>query len=277
MVSFLWKVATSGYMWKKEFHSPEINGVQIHHRGKGGILIPKRWEFRTYEPLKQYAGLFREFVATPTTRDGILAFANRYGHIGEGGWECTAMRDPRQNAGEDLEEHWDEWSWFTVPQSFSDWVDRIERMSEVVKLWDQFRAAPTDDECRCKLQVAIDRELIDVRVAARFEIAPPPSNQPSLHLIPNTLLGAIWLQLARAVEGNKELRQCGGCGRWFELGPETARKSKNYCSTACRSRAYRGRKEAALRLAAEGKKTDEIANLIGVSSSSIKGWLADMS
>ncbi len=62
------------------------------------------------------------------------------------------------------------------------------------------------------------------------------------HLVPSSLIGALWLQLALAVEGNKEHRQCHECKSWFEIFPGSGRPDKLYCSDACRMRAYRKRK-----------------------------------
>ncbi|MDA8204257.1 MAG: hypothetical protein M0Z49_16175 [Chloroflexi bacterium] len=64
---------------------------------------------------------------------------------------------------------------------------------------------------------------------------------------PETLLDAMWLQLALAIDGNREYRQCRQCRRWYELDPSIARTNRRYCTGACRSayyRAHRGASEA---------------------------------
>ncbi len=66
------------------------------------------------------------------------------------------------------------------------------------------------------------------------------------HVVPDSLLGALWLQLAQAISGKKEYRRCLSCDRWYELEPATARQSKLYCSDACRMRAYRRRRASQL-------------------------------
>ena len=38
-----------------------------------------------------------------------------------------------------------------------------------------------------------------------------------LKLVPGSLLGGLWLQFARAIEGNRVYRECRECGRWFEF------------------------------------------------------------
>lgn len=64
--------------------------------------------------------------------------------------------------------------------------------------------------------------------------------QANLYLTSRNLLGAMWLQFALAVDGDKEFVTCKGCGDWFEIGGDKRRQSK-HCSEACKSRAYRKR------------------------------------
>jgi len=63
----------------------------------------------------------------------------------------------------------------------------------------------------------------------------------SVRLIPNNLLGAVWLQLALAIERNSEFRRCAECETWFEVSPGSGRSDKVYCSNACRVKAHRRR------------------------------------
>src|SRR5206468_8187324 len=79
------------------------------------------------------------------------------------------------------------------------------------------------------------------------------SGRMALELVPRGLLGALWLQFALAVGGNKEFRQCGQCNTWFELSPETSRTNRLFCSGACRTRAHRLRQEQARAMRRQGK------------------------
>jgi len=67
----------------------------------------------------------------------------------------------------------------------------------------------------------------------------------SIHLQPKNLLGAIWLQLAQAIERNCSFRRCDQCQTWFEVSVQAGRSDKRYCSNACRINAHRGRKAQA--------------------------------
>jgi hypothetical protein len=95
----------------------------------------------------------------------------------------------------------------------------------------------------------------------------------ALRLSPTNLLQAIWVQFGLAVSGRKNHRRCSVCKDWFELSPEVARTNRLFCSVACRNRAYRGRKEQARRLHAEGKTLREIARELDTTESVVRGWV----
>jgi hypothetical protein len=94
-----------------------------------------------------------------------------------------------------------------------------------------------------------------------------------LYIVPTGLIGALWLQFARAVERDSRFRQCAECGLWFELAPGTARADKLYCSTPCRTKAYRKRQAEAVRLHAEGHSIEEIARYLESEPDTVRGWV----
>jgi hypothetical protein len=66
---------------------------------------------------------------------------------------------------------------------------------------------------------------------------------PVLVLSPKNLLGALWLQFAQAISGNKIFRECDECSTWFEVSKSAFRVNRMYCSGACKAKAYRRRQE----------------------------------
>lgn len=67
-----------------------------------------------------------------------------------------------------------------------------------------------------------------------------------LQIIPDCLLTAMWLQFARAIEGDKEFRACKACGRWFDISHRQAdgrTRRREFCSDACKSKDYRRRRD----------------------------------
>ena len=94
----------------------------------------------------------------------------------------------------------------------------------------------------------------------------------TVRIIPENLISVIWLQIALAVEGDKDHRQCTQCHRWFEVGGDL-REDAKYCQQSCRSKAYRGRRKKARELAESGLKPNEIAKQLGTNIKTVKGWI----
>jgi hypothetical protein len=110
--------------------------------------------------------------------------------------------------------------------------------------------------------------------SVRFEAAWPAERAGlPLQFAPTGLLGAMWLQFALAVAGNKRYRACESCGTWYEVTPLVARKSKMFCSGACRIRHFRKRQEQAWAMKAEGKTANTIAKALETDPETVRGWL----
>jgi hypothetical protein len=101
----------------------------------------------------------------------------------------------------------------------------------------------------------------------------PQRERLGLYIVPEGLIGALWVQLARAIERDSRFRRCGECGTWFELAPDTARSDKRYCSTPCRTKAYRRRQAEAVRLDSEGRSVEEIAQKLQSEPETVRGWI----
>lgn len=100
-------------------------------------------------------------------------------------------------------------------------------------------------------------------------------NRLELRIVPQNLIGALWLQFARAISGQKAYRRCEECGAWFEVSREVTRSDRLYCSNACRTRAYRKRKELAQQMYKTGKRIEEIAQALGSEESTVAGWVKE--
>jgi hypothetical protein len=101
-------------------------------------------------------------------------------------------------------------------------------------------------------------------------------SQQVLQIIPSSLVGAMWLQLAQAIAGKKDYRTCKECGRWFEVsGGDDGRTARRlFCDNPCKSRDYRRRMDRARELKAEGKTVKEIANELDTDVDTIKKWVS---
>jgi hypothetical protein len=73
-----------------------------------------------------------------------------------------------------------------------------------------------------------------------------PDSTAALPMEPANLLGALWLQLARAMEGKGRQQRCPQCKQWFVVPAKARCASTTYCSTRCRVRAARQRQAHAV-------------------------------
>jgi hypothetical protein len=263
---FSWGIAAGGYGWA----NAAVEDDEL-------LLTPiGDWLVREYEPLEEFPGLFRTFAETPTTRDGVLAFANQFGHLRSGA-ECVG-------GGLDDEcEWWENEEWQQVDQATKNepyldpylfWVRQIEWMRECVATWDRAQSgANVSEQAMRRLEETVLNQL-RVRVKLAFARDRRVAGFV-LQIVPVNLVGSLWLQLAEAISGSKKHRACEACGIWFELSPEKNRTSRHYCSEHCRSRAYRSRKEQARKMAGEGKTVAKIAAALGSDAKTIKGWLKE--
>jgi hypothetical protein len=93
-----------------------------------------------------------------------------------------------------------------------------------------------------------------------------------IQLAPTSLIAAIWLQLALAVDGDKNYRRCEACRKWFELSADVRGDAK-FCKQACRFKAYRGRQQRARDLHSAGVAVGKIAAELDTEIATVKGWL----
>ena len=197
---------------------------------KWRVLQPRSERTRPVDLFKaKFAYL--EFAQTPATEDGIKDFADRYGPL-----------FPDIGTGPDQ-----------YGRSIFTWSSYIEMMRRIVELWKKSRV--TGDfrkiiRATKRIRAADDlisfMELggpanlltgVEVQLLLKED---PQSASPRLCIRPNSLAHALWAQFLLKIDGNVNLGACVQCRKLFTL--EAGRSDKEYCSDACRMRAYRKRK-----------------------------------
>lgn len=76
---------------------------------------------------------------------------------------------------------------------------------------------------------------------------------------PVCLVGALWFQIAMAVQDFASFRTCDNCGKWLRVLPGGYRINRRTCNDRCRVQFYDRRKAAARKLYAAGTSVEEIA------------------
>ncbi|QDU28507.1 hypothetical protein ETAA8_36090 [Anatilimnocola aggregata] len=96
-----------------------------------------------------------------------------------------------------------------------------------------------------------------------------------LAIVPKSLRDAIWLQFALAVLENKKYRSCEVCGKSFEVSPQVARTTRTLCSSACKQKAHRLRRDQCVKFAEQGLTAKQIAKRVGSQLSTVENWLQE--
>jgi hypothetical protein len=188
------------------------------------LLEPQSKQVESFNPFDSAPGLFLDFANTLTSAESVKAFVDRSGLLWNG----------------------------DVPESVEDWDIVIRHMRQAVAEWDKAKA--TGD---FKKVVRIiekrglnysERELrrlgerrpdtlygIPVRILLIKD-----AHGARLCIRPRHLFHALWIQLTLAIDGSQNFRPCAECRTWFQI--ESDGNRREYCSDACRMRAYRKRK-----------------------------------
>ncbi len=123
------------------------------------------------------------------------------------------------------------------------------------------------------------RSVVNARLGSHTRVALLYTQDTSprsvgLSMVPKNLLGAVWLQFARAVEGKDRFQRCPVCNTWFRLAT-TAKATTTFCSAACRVRDLRHRKDTAVRLRKRQVPVATIATRVRSSPDTVKKWVRE--
>jgi hypothetical protein len=252
---------------------------ETHFLFEAPMEKPGRWR---YKPLALYPDLYRTFAHLPTDPDAFLQFANKYGDLGvgirteKGGMFSGA--DPRYRWYEeqhhmssvvdvlDALKNGDDATlsqWITVAKNGArfdrKWANGAAHYAWITtpefpksNLWEWIAEASSDEDARRRAaQVWLQEELNkamarddDGRAATTTRVLFDLNRKRmGVHIVPRSLLAAMWFQCANALTGGLHFRNCAHCGRSYEVSPEARRKQSIYCSDRCKVAAYRQRKK----------------------------------
>jgi hypothetical protein len=150
-------------------------------------------EFSHYRPLA-VDSLFLIFAKTVTKPGGVLDFVERFGPLTLDGWTTN---------GDDVNLA----------------LLHAEHMRQVLNCW--------TDKKRPNLPLGQPPSTY----LNAMVLWDPVTKAPKWELRPNSLLDALWLQLAQGLTSNIQMRHCEHCGDWFEAGRGTGRRADSkFCS-----------------------------------------------
>jgi hypothetical protein len=319
-LQFSWQVPEGGFRWVDARPSFELHQEHRPFLTDNRPIGAAGFRVLRYLPLAAFSGLFRVFADTQPSRDGVKAFADRFGPLGGDVAKRIPLYDQPNAEGVLL----------GTGEPLASWNDEILMMRFAIDIWEAARSGDvgrlerviswTEDgtgvqilshpELRngqlpeaparverawiaaaqlgdgvlerfvpgdlvkpalCYVQRTINKKL-EGRASPRL-LWDAKRERLALYIVPDGLIGALWLQFTRAVERESQFRQCAECGIWFELAPGTARADKLYCSTPCRTKAYRKRQAEAVRLHGEGRSIEDIARQLESDPETVRGWI----
>jgi hypothetical protein len=141
-------------------------------------------------------------------------------------WINIADGGIRYHRNDDWGQHW---AWVTIAKQ------------RRAYLWDWATSADSEDETILRGAIGFAQGEINSAVSNSSGLASTmrvvfdaDKRQMSMRVCPSNLLGAMWLQIARALTENPPLKQCEYCDRWFELSSEAKRGITRFCSAKCK-------------------------------------------
>ncbi len=145
----------------------------------------------------------------------------------------------------------------------------MERDAELLA---RFRPGELAGPAMHYIQRQINEKLKEHNVTSRL-LWDSRHTRLGLHIVPRSLIGRIWLQFARAIDGNRAFRRCQDCRKWFEVTPHVTRTDRIFCSPTCKASAHRGKIAEARRLFARGVSPREIARQLASTTDKVEGWV----
>jgi endogenous inhibitor of DNA gyrase (YacG/DUF329 family) len=289
-----WVVADGGHRWVTVGKNRVLTD-DASYGSKGTV----------YYPLNT-GGLFKLFEVVEPTEAGFLAFANQYGLLGVDAVGVGRASEKPFVTGEP----WSTWVnvhrrirqavrlWDAIQAGdLSRWVHSAGAMGDGTTKWALYDPELRDhkkplrgvigsrsltervpcDVAKRFLQGWINGGLrghVYVRVLWHEDRARREGSEPYVvRIVPQTLLGCMWWQFARAFTGKVHYGACKVCGKPLERGPDGFMVTREFCSRACKQKDHRTRVKQAKELKAEGWSASRIARKLDTTTEAIKNWL----
>jgi hypothetical protein len=308
---FRWPVADGGYRWLDLYLSRDEMFQNLTPTATR-VLADESPAHKNYQPLT-VGDLFVQFSQTAPDEEAIRGFACKYGLLGDRTYFCALDRLPDPVVGGKFVVYDGEpisvWRqhiaamrsavdlWHLVQRGDREQLRKLLRWRETpggggwtfrkdvpqvnggVAWWlvlpvegVTFSAGDILTPARFHLQRQINHGLL--ATVGTQVLWQPATNRQAVRIIPRSLLGAMWLQLARAVAGDVQYRECRECKRPMAISGEEGRNvNALFCSPKCRQKDHRKKVKLARALNAKGKTVRQLARHFHTEPDTIERWL----
>lgn len=185
--------------------------------------------------------LYLKFASGRATPETILKFANQYGllrfpqnfiHITDD--EAAAITTAFQ------------WGFprsaptYLAAENAWSWLDTFERVRLNLQNWSELQEA---GDVVAMSQYLDDGYNYAMGGSLTYQVRmDPDTGRIESDIIASSLADLLEVQWGMSIAANVQHRQCAECPNWFSVHPGSGRPEKQFCSDACRMRAYRKRK-----------------------------------
>ena len=196
--------------------------------------------------------LYLKFASTRLTPSAILDLANMYGllnyPIGGSGkpdpksvFTFKPSRSPKTAAAfplDPIEKKMDKLSLFIEPAEA--WLRTHASINRLLRISAEYQADDDREAMSSFLEDGYNYAMGgSLTFLAKID---PTTGKGYSEIIASSLSSMLEVQWGMSVVADTSHRQCEECPTWFNVAPGSGRPEKQYCSDACRMRAYRKRK-----------------------------------
>jgi hypothetical protein len=184
--------------------------------------------------------LYLSFASERATPRTILNYANEFGLLRFDKSKRTLSRKVAANlepAFPFLEKVKFEFlNFYAEPASA--WLREFEAAYRRLEAWAEIKAQNDPEELA--LFLAADQYFFGGQATFALNFDRSTSSITS-GMMASSLADMLRIQFANSIAAKVLHRQCRECGTWFSVHPSSGRPEKEFCSNACRMRAYRRR------------------------------------
>jgi hypothetical protein len=189
---------------------------------RGNLILPKGRAPGRYISFEKFDSLYSVF-AKLRTQDDLLAFVDKFGLLmGRGGDSVSEVLREAQFFRDLLAAK--EKSPKSVAACFESQL-KIRIAEDYKKVNLDLPANADFSEWQSMVGHLVDLDSLLRYFVGRIELVPDPKRGLQLEITAETLLSALWWQLARKLSGETKIRECKHCGTWFEVGAGTGRRA----------------------------------------------------
>lgn len=258
------------FLWWRPVPSDALDW-RSNRSGVRALVAPKPFRREPYNPMQEQPALYLKFTSLPATEEAFRGFVAQFGLLGLArpsrpetfstwrmhhgalavavrAWDT--LRQPRPSLGW-IHETPEAVEFFgNDPQLPRILMNRLTRQSQLGTFVAPLLVGLSTRERRRLLGRVWLGQYVNRFIGGglgpgttvqAYLVIDSLTRAQALRTVPNTLIAAMWLQMAETISGGTTFKQCRTCRTWFLISPVGAgrRRQALYCRNACKVNASR--------------------------------------